>query len=161
MLIMALFAVAVVILLFTKLGSERRKAGIRGWVVDQDLDGKGSRVYRDSKLGISCKPDVVERNRIIEYKSAVVMGKARQGDILYVAAQMLATGKAEADLRYANRGFTLKRKSSEMQAAMRGVRSIMGRMRRALNFRVAPKGTPTPGKCRVCMFNKECPDRSH
>lgn len=160
MLIMALFVVAVVLLLFAKLRKERKKAGIRGWVVDQDLDSRGNRVYRDSGLGISCKPDVVERNRIIEYKSAAVKGRARHGDILYVAAQMMATGKAEADLRYANRGFTLQRDSPEMRAAMHKVRSIMSRMRRALALHIIPRGTPTPGRCRVCTFSKECPDRA-
>src|SRR5574341_150970 len=138
MLIMALFVVAVVLLLFAKLRKERKKAGIRGWVVDQDLDSRGNRVYRDSGLGISCKPDVVERNRIIEYKSAAVKGRAR----------------------YGNRGFTLQRDSPEMRAAMHKVRSIMSRMRRALALHIIPRGTPTPGRCRVCTFSKECPDRA-
>ena len=158
MLILAFVTVIVIILISLRLRSQRRRAGVRGWVVDQDLDGKGNKVYRDDKLGLSCKPDVVERSRIIEYKSAVVQGKARPGDVLTVAAQMLATGKEAAELRYANKGFTYQRSSSEMQKSMQKVQSIMGQMRRALMLRIAPKGTPTPNKCSKCDFRSGCPD---
>jgi CRISPR/Cas system-associated exonuclease Cas4 (RecB family) len=127
-------------------------------VVDQDLDGKSDRIYRNAELGLSCKPDIVERDRIIEHKSSIVKGKARSGDILYVAAQLLVTEKKEGDLRYANRSFPLRRESAQMQAAMQKVRSIMGQMRRALRLHEAPRGTPTPGKCRACSFRYECPE---
>lgn len=150
MLVVVLIAVAVIILIYAKLGKQRRKAGIRGWVIDQDLDGKGSRVYRDQKLGVSCKPDVVERNRLIEYKSATVHGKARYGDILHVAAQMIATGKNEAELRYANRKFVLSRYSGQMQSAMHQVCSISAQMRRHLSMGIAPKRTASVTRSSLC-----------
>ncbi len=156
MLILVLVAVAAIFLAYAKLRKQRKKAGIRGWVVDQDLDGKGSTIYSDNKLGLSCKPDVVERNRFIEHKSSSVHRKARYGDILYVASQMLATGKKEAELRYANAKFSLSGNSALMQAAMHEVKSIMGQMRLHLLQGRAPKATPTRNKCAKCMFKAEC-----
>ena len=156
MLILALVSFIVVALYYIKLRVERRKAGVKSWIVDQDLDGKGVTVYRNEVLGLSCKPDVVERNKTIEYKSSTVKGNARPGDMLYVAAHMLVMGKKESDLRYANKSFTFRKEHPRMQRAMQSVRSILGQMRKALETRQAPRATPTPGKCRVCVFRNEC-----
>ena len=156
LLLLVIAALVVILNIYRRLRDQRRKAGIRGWVLDQDLDGKGQTVYRDARLGVSCKPDIVQRRRIIEYKSATVHGKARSGDILYVASQMLATGKDEAELRYANTKFVFARNSTQMQAAMHKVRSIIGEMRRHLSLSTAPKGTPTKNKCTKCVFKASC-----
>jgi len=158
MLVLAFVAFTVVVIAYFRLLKLRRKAGLRSWVVDQDLDGQGGKIYRNAELGLSCKPDVVERNRVIEHKSSTVKGKARHGDILYVAAQLLVLEKKEGDLRYANKSFSMSRESAQMQAAMQKVRSIIGQMRRALRLGEAPRATPTPGKCRACMFRSECPE---
>ena len=156
MLTLALVAFTIGALYYLKLRRDRRKIGITSWIVDQDLDGRGATVYRNNDLGLSCKPDVVERGKTVEYKSATVKGNARHGDVLYVAAQMLVVGKKEADLRYPNKSFTFRKDNPKMQRAMQSVRSIMGQMRKALLLRQSPRATPTPGKCRVCRFRNEC-----
>jgi CRISPR/Cas system-associated exonuclease Cas4 (RecB family) len=156
MLTLALVAFTIGALYYLKLRRDRRKIGITSWVVDQDLDGRGVTVYRNNDLGLSCKPDVVERGKTVEYKSATIKGNARHGDVLYVAAQMLVVGKKEADLRYPNKSFTFRKDNPKMQRAMQSVRSIIGQMRKALQFRQSPRATPTPGKCRVCSFRNEC-----
>lgn len=156
---LVIVAVLVVLFIYSRLERQKKQADIKGWIVNQDLDGKGKRIYRDKQTGISCKPDVVERNKLIEYKSASVKGKARYSDILQVAAQMIATGMSESELRY-DQGvkFTFKKKSAEMSAAMNKVRGIVKRMQWHLSSRITPKGTPTRNKCSVCRFGKECSD---
>lgn len=145
--------------LIIALRRQRKKAGIRGWVVAQDLHGMGHRVYRDPKTGIVCKPDVVERKRIIEYKSAVAGSRARPSDVLQVAAQLMATGAAEAELRYhPDRKFFFRRDSREIQDAMKSVADIVDKMKRHLRSRTAPRATPSPGRCRACRFGAECPE---
>jgi CRISPR/Cas system-associated exonuclease Cas4 (RecB family) len=147
--------------MYMLLKRQRRQAGIKGWVVDQDLDGKSKRIYRDEKTGISCKPDVVELDRIIEVKSAKVEGKARYSDILQVAAQLIATGRKKAELSYADgKRFIFDKGGKVMKHAMKRVDAISRQMRWHLMSRIAPKGTPTPNKCAVCMYKRECPDAS-
>lgn len=158
--VLALVALVVAVIALLALRRQRGKAGIRSWVMDQDLEGKGRKVYHNPSMGLSCKPDVVERRRIIEYKSAAAKGRARPGDILYVAAQLLSTGKKEVVIRYADNAFVFQGNSARIQAAMQRVRSILGQMRRALKLQEIPRGTPTPNKCRVCMFSSACSDRS-
>ncbi len=68
MLTLALVSFVVVAFTLIRLRKQRKKAGVRLWIVGQDLDGSGSQVYRNPDIGLSCKPDVVERNRIIEHK---------------------------------------------------------------------------------------------
>ncbi len=157
---MAVFLITAIILiaLMAALRRKRRQAGIRGWVKAQDLHGMGRRVFQDPKTGIICKPDVVERKRIIEYKSAFAGSRARPQDLLLIAAQLMATGAAESELRYANRRFTFTRESREIQGAMKFVAEIVDKMKSHLRNRTAPKATPSPGRCRACRFGAECPE---
>jgi CRISPR/Cas system-associated exonuclease Cas4 (RecB family) len=151
--------ILIVFMMYVLLKNEKKQAGIKGWVVNQDLDNKSKRIYRDKNTGISCKPDVVEHNRIIEVKSAKVMGKARYSDILQVAAQLIATGKKKAELSYADgKRFNFEKTGKVMKHAMKRVDGISKRMRWHLLTRIAPKGTPTPNKCAACMFKQECSD---
>ncbi len=157
----AVFLITAIILiaLMAALRRKRRQAGIKGWVVAQDLHGMGHRIFQDPKTGIICKPDVAERNRIIEYKSAFAGSTARPQDVLLIAAQFMATGVAEAELRYyPDRKFTFTRESREMQDAMKSVAEIVDKMKSHLRNRAAPKATPSPGRCRACRFGAECPD---
>lgn len=148
-----------VILLTMKLNTQRKKAGVKGWVVGQDLDGRSDRIYRDAKTGISCKPDVVERGRIVEYKSAVVNGRARPSDVLQVAAQMIATKAETAELRYGNdQKFTYGKNSPQMKAAMRSVGEIIKQMKWHLCNKAIPQGKPSEKKCGTCYFRRDCPD---
>ncbi|MFA5105302.1 MAG: hypothetical protein WC527_09065, partial [Candidatus Margulisiibacteriota bacterium] len=138
---------------------QRKQAGIKGWVIDQDLDNRGKRIYRNEKSGISCKPDVVEHNRIIEVKSAKVNGKARYADILQVAAQLIATGKEKAELTYGNgKRFNFEKSDKAIKKAMKHVGWISQRMRWHLLTKIAPKGTPLKNKCASCMYKRECSD---
>jgi CRISPR/Cas system-associated exonuclease Cas4 (RecB family) len=155
--IVVLVAAITAIVLYRSLNKNRKKADVRGWVKSQDLHGKGERVYRNQQAGISAKPDVVEGNRVIEYKSSEAKNKPYRSDILQVAAEMTATGLKEAELRYAKGvKFAFKKQSTEMQSAMKQVNWIAGRMRWHLMSRIAPRGTPTPNKCAKCIFHKEC-----
>ncbi len=158
---MGVFLITAIILiaLVAALRRKRRQAGIRGWVVAQDLHGMGHRVFQDPKTGIICKPDVAERKRIIEYKSAFGGSRARPPDVLLIAAHLMATGAAEAELRYyPDRRFTFTRESREIQDAMKSVAEIVDKMKSHLRNRTAPKATPSPGRCRACRFGAECPD---
>ena len=66
-----LFAIAVIVVLWSygKLQKKKKAANVNGWVKSQDLDGKSNKVYRNYKAGISAKPDIVEGDKVIEYKS--------------------------------------------------------------------------------------------
>jgi hypothetical protein len=152
--------VVIMIMLFRSiLKKQRQQAGIKGWVKDQDLDGKGKRIYRDKQTGVTCKPDVVESNRVIEYKSAVVDTKPKWVDLLQLALQMKATGAKEAELRYdKNKKFSFNKDSGEIRAAMKKAENIVGKMRWHLLSRIAPNGTPTRNRCSACTFQRECTD---
>jgi hypothetical protein len=156
--IFLLIICALIIILMVKLRKERNEANTGGWILDQDLDGKGKLIYRNKQLGISCKPDVLERNRIIEDKSATVGDAPRYGDVLQVAAQILATGKRQSQLRYSNKTFDLPRDSAIMQSAMKRVRDLAPLMRRHLNSRIVPRGNAGVKKCMKCQFRTSCPD---
>ena len=158
MYILVLFAV-ITAFMALRIINTRKKAGIRGWVKSQDLDGKGSRVYRDHRTGISAKPDVVERRRVIEYKSAHVLDKARRSDVLQVAAEMIATGRSEGELRYGNnKKFRLQKNKPEVRLAMKEVLRITELMKWHLLKGKAPKAKPFRRKCVTCVFQQECSD---
>jgi hypothetical protein len=45
--IIDVYVVAViVVLMYMLLKRQKKQAGVKGWVLDQDLDGKGKRIYR-------------------------------------------------------------------------------------------------------------------
>ena len=158
MYLLALFAV-ITALMVIKIIKTRKRAGIRGWVNSQDLDGRGKRVYRDQRTGISAKPDIVERGRVIEYKSAHVPEKARRSDVLQVAAEMIATGRKEGELRYGNnKRFRLHKSKAETRSVMKEVLSIAERMRWHLFKSKVPKAMPARKKCAKCIFQRECSD---
>jgi CRISPR/Cas system-associated exonuclease Cas4 (RecB family) len=159
MLYLALVLTIVALFTWSVYQKRKRNAGITGWVKTQDLDGRSSRVYRDEKAGISCKPDVVMRNKVIEYKSAPSNGRPRWVDMLQVALQMKATGKRKAELRYGNNEkFSFQQDDPEMQAATRKALSIADRMRNHLRQGIAPKGTPSAARCAKCAFHNQCPE---
>jgi hypothetical protein len=152
-------ATVIIVALVQKLKRERKIAGgIQNWVVDNDLFGNGSRIYRNYQYRISGKPDVLERRRVIEHKSAVVNGDAKKGDLRQVAALMVATGVGKASLQYANKTFELSGKSREMLSHVRDVKKLSPIMLRHHNQRSAPKGNPYHKKCRKCEFRARCSD---
>lgn len=154
--ILAALVAVVIIGLWAALRKQRKLAGIAGWVQSQDLDGRGKRVYRDRKTGISSKPDVVERDRVIEYKSASVDQQARWPDMMQLAMEMHTASKPRAELRYANKRFAFKRDDRQMKAALREALGIAGRMRRHLLAGTAPAARPDPRRCGSCLFSTEC-----
>lgn len=159
MYILACFAILIVLVMYVKMLRRRKKAGIKGWVQSQDLDGRGRKVYRDSKTGISAKPDVVENKRVIEVKSASVKDKARRSDILQLAAEMIASGRQVGELRYGNnKKFEFRLDSPKMRALRGELSRISGLMDRHLRMRIPPKGTPTRNKCAKCDYRRECSD---
>jgi hypothetical protein len=91
--LLAAVVVAVIYGLWRVLEKQRKQSGYTGWVLSQDLDGRSKKIYRDNQDGISSKPDVVERKKVIELKSAAIEGKARWIDILQLALEMKTTGK--------------------------------------------------------------------
>ena len=147
---------AIICMFWILLRKQREQSCIKGWVKSQDLDGRGKRVYRDPQLGVSCKPDVVERNRVIEYKSADIEKKARWVDMLQLALQMKLTGKPEGTLQYPRNNFSFKVDSREMRNAMTAAAAILKKMRWHLQAGIAPKATPTKRRCAVCVFAGEC-----
>ncbi len=161
MLYFALIVIIFAVALWGLLRKQKRQANITGWVETADLNGKGRQVYRDEQAGISCKPDVVERDKVIEYKSAAANGKARWVDILQLAVQMKTTGKSEGELRYSNRSFFFKKDDPTIKSAVRNVLNISDRMRWHLSAGTSPKATPSPNRCAKCVFLKECPEAIH
>jgi len=159
MYIVVLFAVIMVMVMYKQLANRRQQAGIRGWVKSQDLDGKGSRVYRDRRTGISAKPDVVESGRVIEFKSAAVEHKPRRSDVMQVAAEMIATGQSEGELRYGNnKRFRFQKSEAGTKSVMKDVVRIAELMRWHLLKGKAPKAMPARRKCAKCAFLNDCPD---
>jgi len=154
---LVILALVMIFLFWGMLKKQRKQAGIRRWVKDQDLDGRGKRLYHDKQTGVVCKPDVVERNKVIEYKSATVDKKARWVDILQLALQMKATGSKEAELRYdGNKSFSFDQNSREMKSAIRNAASIVNKMKGHLLAGIAPKATPTLKRCAACTFQNVC-----
>ena len=153
------FVAILITLMIIKINSAKKKAGIRSWVKSQDLDGHGTRVYLNFETGISAKPDVVERTRVIEYKSAAAGDKPRWSDLLQVTAEMIATGRKEGELRYGNnKRFQLQRDSAKIRHLTREVLRIAERMRWHLLSHIPPKGTPTMNKCANCTYKDDCSD---
>ena len=144
--------------LWKVLKKQRMQAGITGWVLTQDLDGNSKKVYRDRKNGISSKPDIVERKKVIEVKSATADIRARWVDILQLAMEMQTSGKRQGELRYANKRFLFKWQDSEIRAALRHALAISEKMRWHLRSRIAPPATPSDRRCAVCKFGAECPE---
>jgi hypothetical protein len=150
-------SLVMIVLFWGLLRKQQKQAGIRGWVRDQDLDGNGKRLYRDKQIGVVCKPDVVERNRVIEYKSATVDKQPRWVDILQLALQMKATGSQQAELRYAqNKRFSFDQNSREIRSAMKNAVNIVKKMKWHLLAGIAPKATPSQKRCAMCTFRVEC-----
>jgi CRISPR/Cas system-associated exonuclease Cas4 (RecB family) len=152
-------AIITIMMLYGRLQSKRKAAGIQGWVKSQDLDGKGRRLYRDYQNGITAKPDVVEGNKVIEYKSAPIGDKARRTDILQLAAEMMATGARNAELRYGNdKRFGYTKQTPIIQSSMKRIVGISKQMDWHLLKRSAPRGNPRPGKCIKCAYRLICSD---
>jgi hypothetical protein len=156
--LLALIIIAILIALtFTRLRKERGRAGIVGWIRDQDLDGKGKQYYYNQRFGIGCKPDIRENGRIIEYKSALAGSHPYPSDVMQLAGEMIATGLERAELRYGNgREFTYTSNSPEIKEAIKKVRQIVGRMQTHLANNVMPEGSPSPKRCARCSFSREC-----
>lgn len=157
MLILVCISVLILMYLHGKLKQKRKKAGIRGWVQTQDLDGKGRQLYLDPKTGITSRPDVVLNDRVIEHKSAVVKDKARRGDILQLLAEMISAKKDIGELRYANKkNFEFRINSQKMRSLRGELANIKGQMERHLWTRIAPKGRPSRNRCANCNYRREC-----
>ena len=132
----------------------RSEAGIGGWVKDSDLKG-GGRKYVDQATGMVVKPDIVLKGKVIEVKSYPVKNGPFKGDILQAAAEMNAVGVGKAEIHYLNRKFRV-----ENTLHLRGVlMRVFHTMKEHLGHNIAPHGTPTKGRCRVCEFNDICPER--
>ena len=145
--------------MYRNISKQKKRAGVRGWVKSQDLDGSAGKVYRNYQAGISARPDVVESGRVIEHKSAEVKNKARYSDILQVTAEMIATGLDEGELRYSNnKRFEFNKKSQKTQRFVKEVKGIADRMKWHLLMRISPKGTPAKNKCAKCIVRNECSD---
>jgi len=132
----------------------RSEAGIGGWVKDSDLKGEG-RKYVDQATGIVAKPDIVLKGKVIEVKSYPVKNKPLSGDILQAAAEMNAVGVGKAEIHYLNRKFRVENTLHLRDALMR----VFHAMKEHLDLNMAPHGTPTKGRCRVCEFNDICSER--
>ncbi len=157
-LLLILIVVAILIALTSaRLTKERERAGITGWIKDQDLDGKGKYYYFDRRAGIGCKPDIRENRRIIEYKSASAGNRPYPADVMQAAGEMIATGAEEAELRYGNGcKFLFTFSSPEMKEAIKKVGQIVKRMQAHLEHNIVPQGSPTPKRCARCSFGNEC-----
>jgi len=154
-----LFAIAVIVVLWSygKLQKKKKAANVNGWVKSQDLDGKSNKVYRNYKAGISAKPDIVEGDKVIEYKSAAIGDKARKTDIVQLTAEMMATGAKKAELRYGNdKRFQFTKDSPIIKSSMKKIAWISEQMKWHLQTRSAPRGTMRPGKCAKCWYLKDC-----
>lgn len=156
--LLGLFVVLTVISAW-RLSTKKRNVGIKGWIKDSDLDGKGG-TYCSDRIGIAAKPDVVidlseRRKKVIETKNTVCKTRIPyKADVIQLAAAMEAVGAREGEIRYRNKAFLvdytekLKKELREMKAEMDKTRT----------FGIPPKGTPSKKKCGACDFNEECPD---
>lgn len=157
----ALIILAIVIILtfrtWRSLKRKRQKAGVKGWVVSQDLDGKGKDYYVNRQIGLICKPDVLEKNRVAEYKSSTAADRPYPGDLVQLAAEMMTTGAQVGVLKYKNgKTFTFKATDPVMKQAIQRALNIMAQMRKSLVTNIPPAGTPTVNKCKSCPVNKQC-----
>ncbi len=157
-LLLILIIVGILIALTSaRLSKEKGRAGITGWIKDQDLDGKGKFYYFNRRIGIGCKPDIRQNRRIIEYKSTSAGDRPYPADVMQAAGEMIATGMEEAELRYGNgRKFSFTLNSPEMGEAIKKVGQIVRRMRAHLEHNIVPEGNPTPKRCARCRFGNEC-----
>ena len=156
--ILALIALtaAVVVWLRALLRKQKKKANIKGWVKDQDLDGDGTKYY-NHKAGVLCKPDLVmDGGSVIEYKSREAGDKPIYSDVMQVAIQMMIMRADRAELRYKNKTFVFQRDDQVMQKAMQDAVYAIKKMKYHLMTDNAPEGAPTPRKCAVCVFYKQC-----
>jgi CRISPR/Cas system-associated exonuclease Cas4 (RecB family) len=157
----ALLAVAVIIVLMfhNNLNQKRKTAKIEGWVETQDLDARSPKVYRNYAVGISAKPDIVEKDKVTEFKSKPGGDKARRSDIVQLTAEMLATGKKKGELRYGNdKRFLFTKDTPIIQKSVKRIAWISEQMKWHLQHRSAPGGTFRPGKCSKCAYRTECRD---
>ncbi len=132
----------------------RSHVGISGWVKDSDLKGKGKK-YVDLATGMVAKPDVVLKGKVIEVKSYTARHRPFKGDILQAAAEMKVVGAGKAEIHYPNQRFLVKNTTQLRDSLMRVYQAMQEHLERSM----APKGTPTTRKCRVCEFNADCPER--
>ncbi len=159
MLIIVLLAVAIIVirLFYGKLRKQKQAAGLEGWVRTQDLDGRSNKVYRNYEAGISAKPDIVEGNKVTEYKSAAIGDRARRSDIIQLTAEMMATKAKKSELRYGNdKRFQFTEDTSIIKSSMKRIAWISEQMKWHLRTWSAPPGTPRPGKCAKCRYRKDC-----
>ncbi len=156
MLIAIFIFAAVLLILVLTLRRQKRRAGISGWVKDQDLDGGGKRLYYSPEINIVCKPDIIEGKKVTEHKSADVIGYPPPYDILQLAAQILAVGADSGDLQYPESTFVFTREHPEIQDAFSKLKKITWKMEEHLRENKPPEATPTLGRCRVCEFRNEC-----
>ena len=148
---------ALVSLFWFILKKQREQAGVSGWIKDQDLDGKGRKLYRDRETGVVCKPDIVESNKVIEVKSASVGNKPRWVDILQLALQMKATGSKRGALWYdQGKKFDFTNEHRKIRSATKIAHTIVQRMRWHLKTKTPPKATPTANRCRSCKYGGGC-----
>jgi CRISPR/Cas system-associated exonuclease Cas4 (RecB family) len=159
MYIFFLITLIAIIMIYGSLRKKRRAAGLQGWVKSHDLDGKSQHIYRDYRNGISAKPDIVEGDKVIEYKSASMGDKARRTDILQLTAEMMAAGAKKAELRYGNdKRFEFTKNTPIIQSSVKRIGWITEQMNWYLLKRSAPRGNPRPGKCVKCAYRSVCPD---
>ncbi len=128
----------------------RIELGLAGRIKENDLAGKGT-VNVDTSLGIVAKPDILVGNKVIEVKSAKV-NKPYTGDVLQLAATAIASNAKKGELRYSNKTFKLEAPSRFRPL----VKKIAAKMRFHLKYKIPPPATPSPGKCRKCMFRDMC-----
>jgi len=98
-----------------------------------------------------------EKNSTAEYKSSAADDKPHPGDLVQLAAAMMATGVQTGVLKYKNERFnTFKSTDPVMKQAIQRAMNIMAQMRKSLVSNVPPAGTPTVNKCKACPINKQC-----
>jgi CRISPR/Cas system-associated exonuclease Cas4 (RecB family) len=161
MLAIIAFAIVIILILtfrsWSSLKRKRQKSGVKGWVVSQDLDGKGKDYYVNKQIGLMCKPDVLEKNGVAEYKSSAAAAKPYAGDLVQLAAEMMATGAHVGVLKYKNgKTFTFNDTDPVMKQAIQRALNIMAQMRKSLATNIPPAGTPTANKCMACPVNRQC-----
>jgi CRISPR/Cas system-associated exonuclease Cas4 (RecB family) len=100
-----------------------------------------------------------ESDKVIEYKSAAIGDRARKTDIMQLTAGMIATGAKKGELRYGNnKRFQFTKDTPAIKSSMKRIAWISEQMKLHLQTRKAPRGTPRPGKCAKCHYQKDCPD---
>lgn len=152
-----IFALITFIFFYLRLKKKRKVAGIDHRVISQDLDGRSKRIYRDYRYGISAKPDIVDGNKVIEYKSSSIGGKAYRSDLTQMTAGMIAAKAKEGELRYGNgKRFKYAENSPIIQSTKKRIAWIKERMNWHLSQRRAPKAKIFSAKCRNCGYRNLC-----